>query len=153
MSTSLEGLNLFMKAVLDAEPWNHEPGLAKSPWLPSKGQYKYDATRKLKIAVMWHDGVVKPHPPVTRALNEVVSRLQDLDWIEVVDWEPYKHDEACKYSLSCSHSILRTNARLLLREHRLRIILPRQWRHRSGGNQSFGRADASSIKMDYDRKS
>lgn len=85
-----------MKTVLDAEPWNHEPGLAKSPWLQNKDRFRFDATRKLKIAVMWHDGVVKPHPPVTRALKEVFSKLKDLDWTKIVDWEPYKHDEACK---------------------------------------------------------
>ena len=87
-----------MRCVLKAEPWVYEPGLVKSPWLPGKDMYKYDITRRLKRAVIWHDGVVKPHPPVMRALNEVVSRLTDLDWIDVVDWAPYKHDEACKPS-------------------------------------------------------
>ncbi len=98
MSTSLEGLNLVMKTVLDAEPWFYEPGLSRIPWHIEKEQCTFNATRKLKVAVMWHDGVVKPHPPVTRALHEVISKLEGLDWVEIVDWQPYKHDEACKCS-------------------------------------------------------
>ena len=43
---------------------------------------------------MWHDNVVTPHPPITRALQEVVSRLQTLPNVEVVDWKPHLHDEA-----------------------------------------------------------
>ena len=97
MSTSLEGLNLFMKTVLDAEPWFYEPGLIRCSWQLGKEDCSFSARRKLKVAVMWHDGVVKPHPPVTRTLSEMVSKLKAIDWIHVVDWQPYKHDEACKY--------------------------------------------------------
>ena len=97
MSTSLEGLNLFMKTVLDAEPWFYEPGLIRCPWRVGMEDHTFSTTRKLKLAVMWHDGVVKPHPPVSHALNELASKLKGLDWVEVVDWQPYKHDEACKY--------------------------------------------------------
>ena len=43
---------------------------------------------------MWDDGVVKPHPPVTRTLKEVTQKLQKFEDIEVVDWKPYNHDEA-----------------------------------------------------------
>ena len=43
---------------------------------------------------MWHDGIVKPHPPVVRALQEVVNKLKDVESVEIVDWKPYKHDEA-----------------------------------------------------------
>lgn len=96
MSTSLEGLNLFMKTVIDADPWFYEPGLSRCPWHIDEEQVTFSAARKLKIAVMWHDGVVRPHPPVTRALREVVAKLEGLDWAEIVDWKPYKHDEACK---------------------------------------------------------
>ncbi|TKA61195.1 hypothetical protein B0A49_10935 [Cryomyces minteri] len=41
---------------------------------------------------MWDDGVVKPHPPVLRALREVVGKLHGVKGVEMVDWKPYKHD-------------------------------------------------------------
>lgn len=50
--------------------------------------------KKLKVAVLWDDGVVKPHPPVLRALNEVVEKLKAKGNVEVVEWKPYKHDLA-----------------------------------------------------------
>lgn len=43
---------------------------------------------------MWHDGIVKPHPPVVRAIQEVIYKLKDVESVEIVDWKPYKHDEA-----------------------------------------------------------
>jgi amidase len=90
MSTSLGGVNIFMQTVIDSKPWLLEPALIPLPWNPisiSSGQ-------KLKIAVMSHDDVVTPHPPISRALQEVVSRLSALPNIEIVDWKPYLHNEA-----------------------------------------------------------
>lgn len=43
---------------------------------------------------MWDDEVVRPHPPVRRALREVVEKLRAIDTIEVVDWKPLRHAEA-----------------------------------------------------------
>ena len=97
LSTSLAGLKVFMKVLLDAKPWLREPSLLpfgwregpEAGWFGSKGE-----KRKLKIAILWDDAVVKPHPPITRALNEVVERLKGEEGITIVDWKPYKHDLA-----------------------------------------------------------
>jgi amidase len=43
---------------------------------------------------MWNDGVVKPHPPITRALREFASRLETIPNIQIVDWKGHLHDEA-----------------------------------------------------------
>lgn len=48
----------------------------------------------MKVGVLWDDGVVKPHPPIMRALKEVVGKLKNVSGVEVVDWKPYKHDLA-----------------------------------------------------------
>ena len=48
---------------------------------------------------MWSDGIVKPHPPILRALSEVVSALKFNQRFEVVDWEPVGHDKCWK--LTC----------------------------------------------------
>ncbi|KAL8807877.1 MAG: hypothetical protein Q9223_001928 [Gallowayella weberi] len=95
LSTSLEGVKLFMKTVLAAKPWLEEPSCFPMPWrdheshLPTSQEGK-----KLRVAVLWSDEVVKPHPPIIRALNEVATALQQLPEVEVTKWKPYKHDEA-----------------------------------------------------------
>lgn len=90
LSTSLEGCKLFMKTVIDAKPWLKEPSLLPFPWNEA------DAFRgkTVKIAVLWDDGVVRPHPPVTRALKRVVEKLMATSNVEIVEWTPYKHEEA-----------------------------------------------------------
>ncbi|PKY05612.1 fatty-acid amide hydrolase [Aspergillus campestris IBT 28561] len=83
-SQSIEDLDLFQRAVLDQEPWDQETGLVPVPWKrvqPNKG---------MTVAIMWDDGVVHPHPPITRALKHAKSKLQAAG-IKVLDWEPYKH--------------------------------------------------------------
>lgn len=92
LSTSLEGIKLFMKTVIAAKPWLTEPALLPFPWDEKKGLKPPGA--KLKIGVLWDDGVVKPHPPVIRAMKEVVEKLKSVEDVEIVDWKPYKHDEA-----------------------------------------------------------
>jgi len=91
MSTSLEGIKLFMKTVIDAKPWLDEPALIPICWNSDFSGY---TNRPLKIAVMWNDGVVTPHPPIERALHETVTHLRTIPNVEVVEWKPYLHDEA-----------------------------------------------------------
>ncbi|CAD6445972.1 41e683fe-58ed-426e-beb6-afdce751dde1 [Sclerotinia trifoliorum] len=90
LSTSLEGCKIFIKTLIDAKPWYKEPSLLPFPW---KEEDLFSG-KKLKVAILWDDGVVKPHPPVTRALQQVVDKLKTNDNIEVVEWKPYKHDLA-----------------------------------------------------------
>lgn len=94
LSTSLEGLKLFMKTVINGKPWLNEPSLVPMPWRDQESYLTKPSGKKLKIGVIWHDGVVKPHPPVLRALEEVVDKLKDVQSVEVVEWKPYKHNEA-----------------------------------------------------------
>ncbi|KAI9660313.1 MAG: hypothetical protein M1821_009663 [Bathelium mastoideum] len=97
LSTSLEGINIFMKVLIDAKPWLREPSLLPFEWKEGLevDWFGWKAGKKrLKIAVLWDDGVVKPHPPVTRALKEVVKKLEEKDGLAVVEWKPYKHDLA-----------------------------------------------------------
>ena len=91
MSTSLEGLKLFMQTMLSAKPWLQEPALVPIPWNSS---YRIVPEQHLKIAIMWNDGVVQPHPPISRALKAIVSALDKVPNVSIVDWEPHLHDEA-----------------------------------------------------------
>lgn len=94
LSTSLEGINLFMRTVLSAKPWMDEPTLVPIPWRSKQTHLNDDGHPALKVAVLWDDGIVRPHEPITRALQEVVERLRKIPGTEVVEWKPYKHDVA-----------------------------------------------------------
>ena len=88
LAQTREDINLFMKVVLDTEPWRQDPSLVPIPWrsIPLSSD-------RFTVAVMWDDGVVHPHPPVTRALRETVDQLKK-NGIRVIDWEPIEHDKA-----------------------------------------------------------
>lgn len=100
LSTSLEGIKTFTKTLIDAQPWLHEPTMLPFPWK----EEDFFSSRKLKIAVIWDDGVVKPHPPVTRALKQVVERLSTSEKVEIVDWTPYQHERAWEIIVRGCHS-------------------------------------------------
>ncbi|KAF2624023.1 amidase [Macroventuria anomochaeta] len=89
LSTSLQGLKNFMKTIIDSEPWLAEPALIPMPWRT----YSVPTDRPLRIGVLWHDRIVWPHPPITRALKLVTDELKEHN-IEVVDFAPHLHDEA-----------------------------------------------------------
>lgn len=55
--------------------------------------------QKLKIAVVWNDGVVLPTPPVVRALKETVEKLKSAGH-ELVDWDPALHMQALEFLVS-----------------------------------------------------
>ncbi|KAL4799010.1 amidase [Aspergillus venezuelensis] len=80
MATGRESLELLMRVALAAKPWRLDPDLSVKPWAP------YEIKRPLKIAVQWWDGVVRPHPPITRALREVADACKKAG-MKVVDWD------------------------------------------------------------------
>lgn len=83
MAQDRDSLELFMKVVLDAQPWRLDPSLTAKVWTP------YHFTKPLKIAVQWWDGVVKPHPPMIRALKEVSEACMSAG-MKVVEWDSEK---------------------------------------------------------------
>ena len=91
LSSSLAGIKLFMKTIIDAKPWLSEPALIPLPWDSS---IQISPHQPLKIGVLWDDNIVRPHPPITRALQSVVSKLKTIPNVSIVDWKPYLHDEA-----------------------------------------------------------
>lgn len=97
LSTSIEGIRMFFKTVIAAKPWVNDPALVPLPW---REDDNFFPNGKLKVAVMWHDGIVKPHPPIYRALNAMVGKLKEVPNVQIVDWKPYKHDTAWKITSS-----------------------------------------------------
>ena len=100
LSTSLEGIKLFMKIALAAKPWIEDPSLIPLPWRDEHNNLGKETSKRLKIGVLWNDGVVEPHPPVIRALKAVVNKLENIDSVEVVVWKPHKHDMAWEIIVS-----------------------------------------------------
>lgn len=79
MAVDRDALEIFMKVALSARPWRIDPALTAKEWTP------YSFTSRPKIAIQWWDGVVKPHPPMLRALREVAEQCRQAG-MEVVDW-------------------------------------------------------------------
>ncbi|QIW97816.1 hypothetical protein AMS68_003334 [Peltaster fructicola] len=97
LSTTLGGINTFMKAIIDQQPWLYDSTLVPLPWKDPYTNTLLRTTadrRRLKIGVLADDGIVKPHPPILRAIDMITARLKRNPDIEVIDFPPYKHDEA-----------------------------------------------------------
>ncbi|KAG9001108.1 hypothetical protein FRB90_011681 [Tulasnella sp. 427] len=94
MTSHISGLKIFTKAVLDAKPWNKDPLVVRKPW--SDAEYGLSehggAGAKLCFAVMLDNGLVRPQPPVRRAMSMVVSALEEAGH-KVIDWENKLHLE------------------------------------------------------------
>ena len=75
----------FIKTILAGEPWKATHSVVPLPWrtvaLPEK----------ITIGFIFDDGIVRPHPPITIAMEKLKTRLQDLPQFEVVDWKPFDH--------------------------------------------------------------
>lgn len=92
MSRSLDSLIDVTKAVIDNQPWDHDPKCTPLTWRDD--MFKGVQSRPLVIAVMRDDGVVKLHPPVARVLDEVASKLAESGH-ELVPWKPGTLHQEC----------------------------------------------------------
>lgn len=92
MSRNIESIINVAKAVIDAEPWNHDPKCCPVPWRSEL--FEQVQSRPLVIAVMPDDGVVKTHPPVARVLDAVVTKLRDAGH-DMVSWNPGNLHQKC----------------------------------------------------------
>lgn len=73
MATCLEDLSLFCSVVLAASPWTSEVSLIPMPW---DTRSVMPETRRLRIGIMLDDGVVHPHPPITRTFTSLAEGLR-----------------------------------------------------------------------------
>lgn len=83
----LQDVDLFMSAALRNSPSLREPAMIEKPWTSSGLP-----TTVRRIAILWNDGMVQPHPPVTQALQRVRGALQGIG-VEVIDWQADLHRE------------------------------------------------------------
>jgi amidase len=52
MARSLDDIEFFAKNVVDTEPWKPDPKCLPIPWR------SVDVGRKLRLGVIWNDGIV-----------------------------------------------------------------------------------------------
>ena len=77
MANSLSGVKVFTKAMIDAKPWLKDPLVIRKEW--SQKEYElaeHGGGKKLCFAIMWDNGVVRPHPPLHRAMELTKSALE-----------------------------------------------------------------------------
>lgn len=81
LAHSMRDIELFFRAVLEQKPWMMDPDVVPLPWasLPTTG-------KKLRIGIVRRDGVIDPHPPIARLLDEVKIKLQQAG-VEIVEMD------------------------------------------------------------------
>ncbi|PYH97800.1 amidase signature enzyme [Aspergillus ellipticus CBS 707.79] len=83
----LSTIEHFMQSLLDSDPWTVDPGCLPIPW---RKELAEKPTRKLRLGIIYDDGVVKPQPPVARAMRETAEKLVDAGH-EVIEWDTTLH--------------------------------------------------------------
>lgn len=71
MARSRNSLGVFMRVLVGAKPWEWDSRVVEREWKNVEG----NEGRKC-FAVMRGDGLVRCHPPIERALEEVVIKLR-----------------------------------------------------------------------------
>ncbi|GAB1195066.1 hypothetical protein APSETT444_004320 [Aspergillus pseudonomiae] len=107
LATTARSLTLLFKAVLSQQPWYHDPLVLELPWRTDIEERTRALIRKstegsssLAFAIMRHDGMVQPHPPIARAVEIVEQALkrlghkvtQNLKGQELIEWNPPAHN-------------------------------------------------------------
>ncbi|KAJ6520067.1 general amidase [Mycena sanguinolenta] len=93
LSSTLDGLQIFFKAVISKEPWQMDPMTIRKRW--SEEEYNlidHGNGQKLCFAIIWDNGLVVPHPPIRRGLEMTRDALVAAGH-QVIDWKPYKQKE------------------------------------------------------------
>ncbi|KAF8137574.1 amidase signature domain-containing protein [Boletus edulis] len=96
MATSISALKLFTKAIIDSRPWDHDPLAIRKAW--NEDEYRlieHGYGKGMCFAILWDNKVVRPHPPLIRAMNMVKEALEK-EGHQVIDWEPLNHIDIYK---------------------------------------------------------
>ncbi|KAJ7102729.1 amidase signature domain-containing protein [Mycena epipterygia] len=94
MCRSLRDMDLWFSVVIGSKPWLREYDLVPIPWRMSTPATWSGSNGRIRVGVMWHDGVVMPQQPIRRALKALVDALSKDPAFEIVEYQPFKHLEA-----------------------------------------------------------
>ncbi|PPQ96326.1 hypothetical protein CVT26_004952 [Gymnopilus dilepis] len=89
LAGSLCDLREFCERVIQANPWRYDHTCVPLPWRTVNLQ---ENGRKLKVGVIWDDGVIPPTPACKRALLMAVAALEKQGH-EIFDFSPPKIHE------------------------------------------------------------
>ena len=120
MTQSLSGIRRFTKAIIDAKPWNRDPLAVRKPW--NGREYELEDHGHgvgMCFAIMWDNDVVKPHPPLIRAMELTKAALEAAghkgmsmydgkysfsSLYLVVDWIPHRHLDIYRNAVRALHA-------------------------------------------------
>ncbi|KAI1334275.1 amidase signature domain-containing protein [Xylariaceae sp. FL0016] len=92
MGSSVASISYLFRSLLSSRPWDTDPGVIPMPW---EAQEHIDNGARLSFGFMDFDGVVKPHPPIQRALDMAKEALQAAGH-EIIEWKPPSHETGRK---------------------------------------------------------
>ncbi|WEW61500.1 amidase [Emydomyces testavorans] len=92
MTTSLNSLEFFTEAFISNKPWEREHRALPIPW---RKELADAPAHPLKIGIVFDDGIVKPQPPVARALREVAEKFHAAGH-DVIEWDTSSHVKGLK---------------------------------------------------------
>lgn len=84
MGTSIASLKLVASALLSTKPWLRDPDVVPMPWRSELERQtlaratcegKANSKAPLKLGLLFNDGFVTPHPPITRGLRMIREAL------------------------------------------------------------------------------
>ncbi|KAL4244286.1 amidase family protein [Abortiporus biennis] len=91
MANSLSAVKRFTKSIIDAKPWSKDPLAVRKEWSDKEYSLEYHGGGiGLCIGMMWDNDVIKPHPPLVRAM-ELTKKALEAAGHKVIDWTPHRH--------------------------------------------------------------
>ncbi|KAI0123798.1 amidase signature domain-containing protein [Xylariales sp. AK1849] len=88
LTRSLSSLEYVMKVVIDARPWEQDSRCVPIPWRGD--MYTSHLSRPLTIGILSDDGVVRPHPPISRVFRTAVATLKAAGH-DIIEWDASLH--------------------------------------------------------------
>ncbi len=73
IGSSVASLEYLLRSLLSTQPWTFDPDVLPLPW---RKLTDIDHNTRLSFGFMEFDGIVKPHLPISRALNIVADALR-----------------------------------------------------------------------------
>lgn len=86
LAHSMRDIELFFRSVSEQRPWTVDADVVPSPWTALPSVFESGHRRRLRVGVVRRDGVMEPHPPILRLLDEVSSKMSKAG-IDVVDMD------------------------------------------------------------------
>ena len=88
MTRDMASLSYITRLVTNSQPWNLDPRCSPLVW--NEAAFNEVQTRPMVIGLILDDGVVRVHPPIARALQELAAKLKSHGH-EILVWDTSDH--------------------------------------------------------------